>query len=151
MPESIEDRQQDAWEPLIAVADAAGGHWPELARAACLDLCGQADDTDDDGIQLLADIEDIFAAVTDPFLRSTQLVRELKDRDESPWRDNELTPHKLARMLKDYGVRPRPGPGYTARGYWRADFKDSFARYTVANRRNRRETAPDQSEQGENR
>ena len=28
MPESIEDRQQDAWEPLIAVADAAGGHGP---------------------------------------------------------------------------------------------------------------------------
>jgi len=66
MPDSVEDRAQDAWEPLIAVADAAGGYWPELARAACLDLCGTADD-DDDGIQLLSDIENIFTAVNDVF------------------------------------------------------------------------------------
>ena len=78
MPETVEDRQQDAWEPLIAVADAAGGHWPELARAACLDLCGAADDDGDD-MQLLADIEDIFATVTHPFLRSSELVGELKN------------------------------------------------------------------------
>jgi hypothetical protein len=150
MPESIEDRLQDAWEPLVAVADAAGGVWPELARAACKDLCNAADDTDDDGIQLLADIEDIFTAVNDSFLRSSQMVHELKDRDESPWRDNELTPHKLARMLKPFGVRPRPGPGSTARGYWRADFKDSFRRYNRPDRHTRHNTGPEQPEQDEN-
>jgi hypothetical protein len=127
MPETIEDRQQDAWEPLIAVADAAGGHWPELARAACLDLCGGDDDTDD--TQLLADIADIFAAVHDSFLRSSQLVRELKERDESPWRDAELTVFKLAKMLRPFDVRPRYGPGGSVRGYWRDDFKDAFGRY----------------------
>ena len=31
----VEDRAADTWEPLVAVADLAGGGWPELARDAC--------------------------------------------------------------------------------------------------------------------
>ena len=34
----VEDRAADAWEPLIAVADLAGGTSPDLARAACVTL-----------------------------------------------------------------------------------------------------------------
>jgi len=34
MPSGIEDRTADVWEPLLAVADLAGGEWPELARKA---------------------------------------------------------------------------------------------------------------------
>ena len=146
MPDSVEDRQQDACEPLIAVADAAGGLWPELARAACLDLCGQADDTDDD-IQLLADVEDIFVDMHDAFIPSNQLVRELKEREESPWKDHELTPHKLARLLKPFDLRPKPGPGKTLRGYWRRDFEDTFRRYNRPNRPHRPETGSGQQEQ----
>src|SRR4051812_7579037 len=32
MPASIVDRDADVWESLLAVADLAGGEWPELAR-----------------------------------------------------------------------------------------------------------------------
>jgi Protein of unknown function (DUF3631) len=91
-------------------------------------------DIDDDDMQLLSDIEDIFDAVNDSFLRSTQLVNELKGRDESPWRDNELTAHKLAKMLKPFGVGPRYGPGGSVRGYWRDDLTDAFSRYNCDNR-----------------
>lgn len=146
MPSSVEDRQQDAWEPLIAIADAAGGVWPQMARAACVDLCSQAEDADQD-VQLLGDIEDIFDTVGEPFMRSVQLVSELKARDESPWRDDELSPHRLARLLKAFGVRPRPGPGYTARGYWRADFKDAFSRYNRREVSDCRDTGPEQAGQ----
>ncbi len=38
LPEGIADRDADCWEPLIAVADAAGGDWPELAREAAVFL-----------------------------------------------------------------------------------------------------------------
>lgn len=38
IPEGIEGRTEDIWAPLLAVADAAGGEWPERARAACLEL-----------------------------------------------------------------------------------------------------------------
>jgi hypothetical protein len=40
-PESVDGiagRAEQIWEPVLAVADAAGGSWPERARAACLEL-----------------------------------------------------------------------------------------------------------------
>src|SRR5262245_50997543 len=42
MPTGIEDRAADCWEPLLAVADAAGGHWPSIARAAAVALVAAA-------------------------------------------------------------------------------------------------------------
>ncbi|MFF0293056.1 DUF3631 domain-containing protein [Kitasatospora sp. NPDC004614] len=38
LPDGVTDRQADVWEPLLAVADAAGGHWPARARAACIHM-----------------------------------------------------------------------------------------------------------------
>jgi hypothetical protein len=36
--EDMEGRTEDIWAPLLAVADAAGGDWPDRARAACREL-----------------------------------------------------------------------------------------------------------------
>ena len=60
MPDGLNDRAADAWEPLVAVADRAGGSWPGLARAASLTLSGE--DLKDDNIDalLLSDIRDVF-------------------------------------------------------------------------------------------
>ena len=38
MPEEVDGRPEQIWEPLVAVADVAGGEWPERARAACIEL-----------------------------------------------------------------------------------------------------------------
>jgi Protein of unknown function (DUF3631) len=38
MPEEVDGRAEQIWEPLVAIGDAAGGEWPERARAACLEL-----------------------------------------------------------------------------------------------------------------
>jgi uncharacterized protein DUF3631 len=73
------------------------------------------------------------SAAVDSFLRSIELVRELKERDESPWKDNELTPHKLAKMLRPFDIRPRYGGGGHHRGYFHEDFVDSFLRYNCDN------------------
>lgn len=35
MPEHLGNRPHDLWEPLAAVAEAAGGDWPAFARYAC--------------------------------------------------------------------------------------------------------------------
>jgi hypothetical protein len=150
MPDNIEDRAQDAWEPLIAIADAAGGEWPERARAAAVALCGNEVDNDD--VQLLADIEGIFKELPHgtTFVPSKQLIVELRRCDESPWQDNELSPHKLARELKQFGVQPRPGPGKTARGYWLEDFEDAFCRYNRPDRPDRPRQNSDQHGQDEN-
>src|SRR5205823_1050754 len=42
MPPEIMDRAADCWEPLLAVADAAGGHWPDIARDAAVALVASA-------------------------------------------------------------------------------------------------------------
>ena len=32
LPDELDDRAQDIWEPLLAIADLAGGDWPTRAR-----------------------------------------------------------------------------------------------------------------------
>src|SRR5262249_42539760 len=61
MPPGIEDRDADVWEPLLAIADAIGGDWPERARVAAVALVGAARDAEPSlGIRLLIDIRTIF-------------------------------------------------------------------------------------------
>jgi hypothetical protein len=38
IPEGVNDRAADIWEPLLALADIAGGVWPEKARRAAVGL-----------------------------------------------------------------------------------------------------------------
>ena len=50
-----------AWEPLFAIADLAGGDWPQRARKAALALSGEHVVEDDNiGTMLLSDIRGIF-------------------------------------------------------------------------------------------
>jgi Protein of unknown function (DUF3631) len=67
MPEALSaagDRAPDAWEPLVAIADVAGGAWPERARNAALALAGvDAAPLDGDvDTALLSDISHILDA-----------------------------------------------------------------------------------------
>ena len=41
LPDEIQDRDADVWEPLIAVADAVGGEWPSRARRAGVSLISE--------------------------------------------------------------------------------------------------------------
>jgi putative DNA primase/helicase len=66
-PEALEaagDRAADAWDPLFAIADVAGGEWPVRARDAALKLTGIGDvrDDADNEAALLADLKRIFEA-----------------------------------------------------------------------------------------
>jgi Protein of unknown function (DUF3631) len=128
----VEDRAADTWEPLIAVADAAGGHWPDMARSACKVLVAAADEADEDRslpIKLLGDIRRVFTDKATSFLASAELVAELRRLEDSPWDEFDLTPRKLAYRLKDFGVKPGYNTSKTARGYRIAHLADVFARY----------------------
>ena len=135
MPDGVVDRQADVWEPFIAVADAAGGQWPELARVTAVtvvrDTRGRAEDASM-GVRLLSDLHKIFEGYD---VRSTEtLLKELHACPESPWaevRGKPLTDRGLADRLRPFGVRPkvvRLG-STTARGYTRADLWDAWTRY----------------------
>jgi len=151
IPDELEDRAEDAWEPLVAVADAAGGHWPARGRLAAVVLTREAADTDDDSLdtRILADIRGIRdrdLSVT--FISSTELIMELRKLDDAPWADLDLTGRKLAYRVGKFGVKPKRNKAQTARGYYLHDLEDAFRRYLPSNPSIRLETPSDQEEQG---
>jgi hypothetical protein len=132
----IDDRANDMWEPLVAIAEAAGGDWPTRAREAALNLAGERDAADaSTGVRLLADIRFVFDEAGTDRMTSSGLCDALNAREESGWggwnHGNGINPRDLARRLKEYDVIPgtvRVGAG-TAKGYTRERFADAFARY----------------------
>jgi hypothetical protein len=80
MPPGVEDRAADCWEPLLAVADAAGGHWPDIARKAAAALLASARDANPSlGILLLEHCRTVFRDVdrlaTDQLLLRLHICR----------------------------------------------------------------------------
>jgi Protein of unknown function (DUF3631) len=139
LPQELTDRQQDAVEPLLAIADAAGAEWPQAARRAILELCIEAQASDDSaGTQLLKDIRQIFEDADSDRLSSSELAASLARIETSPWAEwshaRPLTASKLARLLKPFEIGPqviRIGDA-TPRGYMREQFRDAFMRYLRA-------------------
>jgi hypothetical protein len=135
LPDELDDRAQDAWEPLLSIADLAGGEWPRRARAAALELSNGADHEDEShGVRLLADIRAVFAEQGVDRLASAALAAALHEIEESPWAEwggKPITQNAIARLLKRYGVQPkklRIGEE-TVRGYERARFETEWERY----------------------
>ena len=141
----LEDRAADTWEPLIAVADLAGGTWPDLARDAAVALAADQDSEarTSDGIRLLADIRAAFAALGNPEAATTKdLLRALNADPEAPWAaigTGGLTGKRLGDMLGDFEIRPAPEAIRfevgRARGYTRQAFTDAWRRYCPPARR----------------
>ena len=109
----VEDRAADTWEPLVAIADLAGGHWPADARAAVLALT--TDDLDVDTVslrvRLLIDIRTAFGDADG--LSSETLVARLRDDPEAPWDTlgkNGLNPKSLGRAAPRLRHPLRPVP-----------------------------------------
>ena len=129
----IDDRAADVWEPLVAVADLAGGDWPQEARAAAVELTSTSAQDDDRSanIRLLNDIEGLFSdRIIGAFVKSADLCQQLRQLTESPWDDYGLTPSKLGRRLADhFRIRTRHSDDRKERGYHQADFMDAFNRY----------------------
>ncbi len=136
MPAQLSDRQEDLWEPLLAIADLAGGSWPKRARTAATELARVGQDRDgSDGVRLLADLKAIFGRhPTEDALPTASLLEVLVELDESPWGDlrgKPLDARGLARRLRPYGIRPavvRLGAA-TPRCYRREDLIETWARY----------------------
>jgi hypothetical protein len=80
----VEDRAADTWEPLVAIVDAAGGHWPDTARTATLALTG-ADITPVQvslKVRLLMDCRTVFGDAAG--LPTGTLLDRLRGDDEAP-------------------------------------------------------------------
>lgn len=128
----LEDRAADTWEPLIALADLAGGSWPRRARNAALKLVANENAADVEasmGTRLLADIKEIFESLTVDFLPSQDLTARLRRLEDAPWNDLDLSTRGLSERLRPYAVRPGHNSAKTARGYRLDSFAEAFLRY----------------------
>ena len=132
----LEDRAADTWEPMIAVADLAGGDWSERARHAAEVLNAERDGNtvSSDRIRLLADCWTAFGNFD--AMPTAALLERLKADPEAPWAEHGttgLTPMKLGVLLREYDIRSDTirftPPTGQAKGYRRESFIDAWERY----------------------
>lgn len=128
----LDDRAADLWEPLLAVATVAGGHWVKRADQAArffTTTAAEADTERSAGVELLSDIRGVLDLVQGSEIQSSRLVNYLTSMEESRWAEEGLTARRLSTMLAAYEVRPARMSSGNGRGYKVARFEDAFARY----------------------
>jgi len=135
LPDVLSDRQSDCWEPLLAIADAAGGDWAQQARKAAQALSGTLAEHDLT-IDLLTDLRDVLEEDDDDVIESKAIISKLSALDDRPWAmwrgTHPISGKALARLLGPLGIhvdRYRKGDGKQVRGYRRDAFSPAFARY----------------------
>lgn len=135
LPQTLHDRAQDNWEPLLAIADIAGSEWPRLARTAAMMIATQEESSQSIGIELLSDIQEIFEIQNLDRIGSAELIQQLCADEEKPWatfnRGASIKPRQIAKQLKDFSISSHTiRLGFTtAKGYLKSQFADAFARY----------------------
>ena len=133
IPAELPDRAGDAWEPLFAIADSAGGVWPGRARRAAIVLHASRDQDDSLGLRLLADTRLVFDGRRIERIFTAELITALQADEEGPWSSERfpLTPHRLARLLNPFGIESKQLriEGTSLKGYERESFVDSWERY----------------------
>lgn len=132
----LSNRAADNWAPLFAIADLAGGDWPELARNAQRKLQQAREPVVSTGVELLVAIKRIFEIKKLDRISSAALVNALCQDPEADWstycRGQPITQKQIANIIGEYGIAPksvRIGPNDTPKGYELGQFQDAFARY----------------------
>jgi len=138
LPHGFANRLAANWQLLLAIAEAAGGEWPEKGREAAATLAKLKTTLDASlGIQLLSDIRVAFGDEIDR-LFSLTLIDKLTADPEGTWagynRGKPFTQKQLASRLRDYGILSETIwiDSRSAKGYKRAAFEDTWTRYLQA-------------------
>jgi len=131
------DRANDNWTPLIAIAKLAGDEWTnqaiEAAQSLSQDQSGESMST---GEMVLSDIKAIIDERRWLKFRSSELVEALVALEGRPWAEYgrqglPISATKLAKLLKPFRVYPglmRFSDG-VARGYEASYFDEAFEKY----------------------
>jgi putative DNA primase/helicase len=159
----LDDRGNDNWQPLLAIADAAGPGWSKRARCAAAQLASSHDGASN-GEKLLTDIKWIFDGKPDereatklPLERipSILLAEELAKIEGRPWgewkRGKPITPAAIAKLLSEFKIYPhtiRLNAELTLKGYEKEDFEDAFERWLSSPGSNQTVTASQLDQNG---
>jgi len=137
VPDELHDRAADNWRPLLAIADQAGGDWPEAARKAARELSGVKNDITDatKGVALLRDLRR-YLGESEHITTETLLNKLVTFDDEAPWptwnKGKPITARQVAALLKPFGIRSDQVHPENAKGYRAAACLDAFRRYLSA-------------------
>lgn len=137
LPEGIEDRDADIWEPILAIADAAGGHWPQTARDAAVVMVAKAKEKPATlGIKLLADIRTVMNGADR--ISTNDLLDGLHAIETAPWsniKGEAIDSRFLAKVLGKYEIPTNNTvkiDGRAVKGYQKHHLADAFERYLPA-------------------
>ena len=141
-PTELSARQADVWRPLLAIADFAGGRWPEAARAAARALHSDGQDETDNGLLMLEDVRDLYDRDAVDFLNSTRIADALATLEDRPWPEyrhgQPISTRSVASLLGHFGVKPdqsritvtdTAGKSKPVRGYARTKLQPVFDTY----------------------
>ena len=124
-PGKLTDRQVDILTPLYAIAQMAGGEWPERFAEAVdvLILGGVSTDAVSPAVELMNAIRDVWPEDTER-LATHELAALLTDPEHGKfdWPKDQATA-ELNKQMRDMGIAPAPMRirGTVMRGYERAD------------------------------
>jgi hypothetical protein len=152
LPDELNDREQDKWEPLfivgrladMPVTDVTGvtivtdvlEGWETRIKRAALELSKEDKDIEpaSNNQILLRDIYDIVKTIEDK-ISSSSLLDGLNSLEYSPWRtylhDKPLDGRGLAKMLGPFSIKPKTirFKEKVDKGYYKSDFKEAFEQY----------------------
>src|SRR5262249_24769125 len=146
VPRELNDSAADSWTPLLAIAEVAGGTWPDRARIAAAALSSSAASSESQSVLLLGDLRDLFEQAPSwtrsdgkklKRLSSKQIVEKLGAMEERPWSEygracKPITQRQLAKLLGGFNIIPNTvqlSDGTIAKGYDLEDLADTFSRY----------------------
>lgn len=122
MPPDLNNRVAMNWKLLIAIADLAGGAWPQRAREAAVALSRRGRQPSD-RVQALAVLKQLLSQRKQIFSRD--VIEELKKDPTSIWaaynHGGPITEYQFAALLDAFDIHPgvihepktnRPGRGY---------------------------------------
>jgi Protein of unknown function (DUF3631) len=133
LPPTLLPGQHRCVEPLIHIADFAGGSWPQKARAAAIAVFDLADASPH--LQMLWDVRAIFRLKNDPeYIPTADLLTELRKMDARPWSEwgpksgKRLASHLRPFDIHSHHINRSEGECY---GYFCNNFQDAWDRYLL--------------------
>jgi putative DNA primase/helicase len=142
MPPGLDNRVAMNWSLLLAIAELAGGSWPQRAREAAEGLT-RSGRRPSDGVQLLAALKKLFTDSCKTMVTSKEVVAYLRRDPTSIWADynrgGPVTERQVAKLLGEdrfeifpMVIHPTGRSTNSPRGYQLEQFADVFARYLLA-------------------
>lgn len=155
IPAALSGRTADNWRHLLAIADVAGGDWPERARKAA-EVLSSEDDSRTASELLLSDIRDLFEIKGVDRMFSKDIALELERMEGRPWPEwkggKPISANQIARILSGFKVKSQTiwiGED-SAKGYTLDQFDDVFSRFSdikTSIRQNPQKTAENHASQ----